>query len=207
MSDDNALPNKAAEADSTPSPIGQPDHIAPDPTATPASDKPDDAILGMLGSDLLSPLFENIAESMNHGFSVELLEGTERGDLTWVPKVLMRIIDSDISLSHKFYWLKFFLRHISIIIMVNFEDPREYAEELGDLVPGIDTMTRESVFASLLSGLSCFLAIKDSEYVFHVFGWYSRFDEFEPDEAAVEATIYESLAEYLAQYVKLPSGD
>ena len=36
MSDDNALPNKAAETDSTPPPIAQQDHLAPDPTATPA---------------------------------------------------------------------------------------------------------------------------------------------------------------------------
>ncbi len=206
MSDDNALPNKAAETDSPPPPIAQQDHLAPDPTATPAPDKPDDPLFGMLGSDFLSPLFENIAESMNYDYNVELLEGTERGDLTWVPSVLIRIIDSHISLTHKFFWLKFFLRHISIIIMANFEDPREYAEQLGDLVPGIDTMTRESVLASLLSELSCCLAIKDSSYVFHLFGWYSRFDEFEPGEAAVQATIYESLARYLAQYVKPPNA-
>jgi hypothetical protein len=207
MSDDNALPNKSAEADLSPSPIGQPDHVVTDLTATPAPDKPGDPLLGMLGSDFLSPLFESIAESMSYEHGVELLEGTERGDLTWVPSVLIRIIDSDISLVHKFFWLKFFLRHISIIIMVNFEDPKEYTEELGDLVPDIDTMTRESVLASLLSELSFSLATKDSSYVFHVFGWYSRFDEFEPDEAAVEATIYESLARYLAQYVKLPNAD
>ena len=90
---------------------------------------------------------------MSYDYNVELLEGTERGDLTWVPSVLIRIIDSDISLTHKLYWLKFFLQYISIIIMANFEDPREYAEQLGDLVPGIDAMTRESVLASLLSEL------------------------------------------------------
>ena len=49
MSDDNALPNKAAETDSTPPPIAQPDHLAPDPTATPAPDEPDDPLLGMSG--------------------------------------------------------------------------------------------------------------------------------------------------------------
>lgn len=206
MSDDNALPNKTAETDSTPPPIAQPDRLAPDPTAIPVPNEPDDPLLGMLGSDFLSPLFENIAESMSYDYNVELLEGTERGDLTWVPSVLIRIIDSDISLTHKLYWLKFFLQYISTIIMANFEDPREYAEQLGDLVPGIDAMTRESVLASLLSELSCCLAIKDSSYVFHLFGWYSRFDEFEPGEAAVQATIYESLARYLAQYVKPPNA-
>ena len=36
MSDDNALPNKTAETDSTPPPIAQPDRLAPDPTAIPA---------------------------------------------------------------------------------------------------------------------------------------------------------------------------
>ena len=110
MSDDNALPNKTAETDSTPPPIAQPDHLAPDPTAIPAPNEPDDPLFGMLGSDFLSPLFENIAESMSYDYNVELLEGTERGDLTWVPSVLIRIIDSDISLTHKLYWLKFFLQ-------------------------------------------------------------------------------------------------
>ncbi len=202
MSDDNAL-SKAAETDSTPSSIGQPDHLAPDPTTAQAPDEPD-PLLGMLGSPFLSPLFENIADSMSYGYSVELLEGTEREDLGWVPNVLIRIIDSHITLPHKYFWLKFFLRHISIIIMVNCEDPREYAEELGDLVPDTETMTRESVLTSLLSELSCCLAIKDSRYVFHLFGWYSRFNQFEPGEAAVQAIIYESLAEYLAQFVELP---
>ena len=90
---------------------------------------------------------------MNWDYNLELAEGTNVMILAWVPSVLARIIDSDISLAHKLHWLKFFLRHISIIIMVNVKDPREYAEQLGDLVPGGDAMTRESIFASLLSDL------------------------------------------------------
>ena len=55
--------------------------------------------------------------------------------------------------------------------MVNDNDPREYAEELGDLVPAGKAFTEESIFASLLSDLMDFLAIKDSKYVFYDALW------------------------------------
>lgn len=210
MSDDNAIPNKAAETDSTPAPIGQPDHIDSDPTATPTPDASPNPILFLRppvyseGPAFLSPLFMEVASALVYDFNMYLV-GEKMEDISWVvPKVLVTIIDSKISADYKLYLLTFFLRFVSIIIMVNYYDPSEYAENFGDLVPDGEALTKEAIFASLLSELSFSLAIKDSEYVFYRKYWYHGLGESESGEAAVSAYIYETLAQYLAQFVKLP---
>jgi hypothetical protein len=211
MSDDNALPKKAAKPDSTPSPITQPDHIAPDPKTTPTPDAAPNLELPPRSptasgvSSFLSPLFTEMAGCMEIDFIDDRLEGHRPMDLRWVPIVLTNIFDSKITQTRKQYYLKFFLRFVSIIIMmINCDDPREYAEVLDDLVPDVDTFTTEAVFASLLSELSPCLIIKDSRYVFYVFHWYDD-NLFQPGEAGVAACVYETLAKYLAQFVKPPN--
>jgi hypothetical protein len=210
MSDDNALPNKSAETDSTPSQIGQPGQIAPDPTATPTPDDspnlvlPPRSLTASDGSSFLGPLFTSLADSIHWNYNFAVAEGFIREDLSWVPSILAKIIDSDLSPDHKQHWLQFFLRHISIIIMVNDNDPREYAEELGDLVPAGNAFTKESIFASLLSELQNFLAIKDSEYVFYDALWDNTI-RYEPGEVRVLSYIYESLANYLACFLDPPT--
>jgi hypothetical protein len=210
MSDDKALLNESVSADSTPPPIGQPDHIAPDPTATPSPDdspnlvRPPRSLTSSDGSSFLGPLFTSLADSIDWDYNFAVAEGLIREGLSWVPSVLAKIIDSDISPAHKQHWLQFFLRHISIIIMVNDNDPREYAEELGDLVPAGNAFTKESIFASLLSELTHFLAIKDSEYVFYDVLWDNTL-RYEPGEVRLLSCIYESLANYLARFLDPPT--
>ena len=210
MSDDNALPNRSAETNLTPSQIGQPGQIAPDPTATPTPDASPNPILFLRppvyseGPAFLSPLFTEVASALVYDFNMYLV-GEKMEDISWVvPNVLVTIIDSKISADNKLRLLKYFLRFVSIIIMVNYYDPSEYADNFGDMVPDSETLTKESIFASLLSELSLSLAIKDSEYVFYRENWYHGLGESEPGEAAVSAYIYETLAQYLAQFVKLP---
>ena len=91
MSDDNALPNKAAETDSTPPPIAQPDHLAPDPTATPApADSPNlvlppRSLTASDDSSFLGPLFTTLARSIHWNYYFAVAEGFIREDLSWVP--------------------------------------------------------------------------------------------------------------------------
>jgi len=210
MSDDNALPKKSAEADSSPFPIGQPDHVASDPTSTPSPDDspnlvlPPSSLTASDGSSFLGPLFTSLADSIHWNYNFAVAEGFIREDLSWVPSILAMIIDSDISPAPKQHWLQFFLRHISIIIMVNDNDPSEYAEELGDLVPAGNAFTKESIFASLLSDLMDFLAVKDSEYVFYDALWDNTL-RYEPGEVRLLSCIYESLANYLAHFLDPPT--
>jgi hypothetical protein len=211
MSDDNALPNKAAEPDSTPASIGQPDLVVPDPTANPTPDASPNLVLpprSLTASDdssFLGPLFTTLARSIHWNYYFAVAEGFICEDLSWVPAVLAMIIDSDISPAPKQHWLQFFLRYISIIIMVNDNDPREYAKELGELVPDGDTFTEESIFASLLSDLMDFLAIKDTKYVFYDALWDNTL-RYEPGEVRLVSWIYESLANYLAHFLEPPNA-
>jgi len=211
MSDDNALPNKSAEADSSPSPIGQPDHVASEPTATPSPDDspnlvlPLRSLLASEGSDFLSPLFSEVASALVVDFDNYLYDGKVENIGLLVPYVLETIINSETILGNKLYLLEFFLRFVSIIIMVNYYDPSEYAENFGDLVPDGEALTKESIFASLLSELTPSMAIKDSEYVYYREFWYNGLDGF-GGGAAAEGCIYETLAKYLAQFVKPPNS-
>ena len=207
MSRKKVLPTKSAEADSTSPLIGQPDHIAPDPKATPSPDDspnlvlPLRSLLASEGSDFLSPLFTQVASALVFDFNEYLYDDKVENIGLLFPYVLITIIDSDISAQEKLYWLKFFLRFVSIISMVYDYDPSEYADHFGDLLPDGDALTKESIFASLLSELTPYLAVKGSEYVYYPPSWYFC-NGFEPGELAVTACIYETLAKYLAQFVK-----
>jgi len=210
MLDDNALPNKSTEADSTPSPITQPDHITPDPTATPSPDASSNLVhppcspVTSEDTAFLSPLFTEVATALEVDFSNYLLDGKVENIGLEVPYVLVTIIDSDISANEKLYWLKFFLRFVSIIDMVFYYDPSEYTDDFGDLVPDGEALTKESIFALLLSELTPSMAIMNSEYVYFRDSWYTGYG-FVPGEATVAACIYETLARYLSQFVKPPN--
>ena len=169
------LPDMSAEPDSTPSQMVPPDHLAP---GSEAAQAPDASSFNFLpsprsstrsdGTSFLSPVFTQVAHSLAYYFDFDREDDRISVDINWAPSVLATIIDSEISPANKQYWLQFFLRFLSIIIMVNSFDPSLYEDQFDVSFPDLGPMTEGTIFESLLSELKQFLAIKDSKYVLYM---------------------------------------